>query len=456
MKEVRLTLHDKAFNHFRFKDDFARVISGEEEGVYGWVAVNAERKTLGAPPEETLGALDMGGSSSQITFCPFFTSILEDFYALHLGNTSIRLYSHSFLGYGWADALTRVSIKIAAEALTEKPQTASARPSLGALLASPFTQQLKHKGDASTGPIRLVAQHPCFPVGHAFSFSLPRVDQAGLRLYVDLDADTLEALLLLMRIPKQERDQIVQAAMPKGVAARHRLQDEEGKETFGRAIVDSGEAADAVEGAPKIPEALATPPVVPGEASGEQPGVLRREEEEAKAEEPPRRLPGEKKRAKRGKEGTKGKHQGIKVKVKFHGSGDFEQCHALASGASDFCDRLFFNPPCFINRCSFNGVYQPRLMISKFLAFGQYAKKAMRKLCWKATWSLTLLVLGFGFSETSQQITFARPPGETPGILKRSQASPADSAAEPPAAAGWALGSMLVDVNHYPWVIPER
>lgn len=30
--------------------------------------------------------------------------------------------------------------------------------------------------------------------------------------------------------------------------------------------------------------------------------------------------------------------------------------------------RLFFNFPCFINRCSFNGVYQPRLMDSQYAA----------------------------------------------------------------------------------------
>jgi Golgi nucleoside diphosphatase len=50
---VRRLFRDDAFNPFSFQDEQARVISGEEEGAYGWVAVNYIKGTL---VEETLGA----------------------------------------------------------------------------------------------------------------------------------------------------------------------------------------------------------------------------------------------------------------------------------------------------------------------------------------------------------------------------------------------------------------
>ena len=55
-----------AASGFWFKPEFARVIKGIDEGVYGWVAVNANEKKLGT--KDTLGALDLGGSSLEVTY----------------------------------------------------------------------------------------------------------------------------------------------------------------------------------------------------------------------------------------------------------------------------------------------------------------------------------------------------------------------------------------------------
>lgn len=66
--------------------------------------MNNMKGTLTMPALGTVGALDLGGASSQITFSPTQTSVLEDFYELPLGDKVVRLYSHSFLGYGWGDA----------------------------------------------------------------------------------------------------------------------------------------------------------------------------------------------------------------------------------------------------------------------------------------------------------------------------------------------------------------
>ncbi|CRG95822.1 apyrase, putative [Plasmodium gallinaceum] len=110
MKIIRSVLSDSKINPFNFSNDYARVISGEEEGIYGWLSVNNALNTIFSKSYETFGAIDLGGASTQLTFFPVDTSILEDYNGIHLDNTLIRLYSHSFIGYGWNDSLFRINI----------------------------------------------------------------------------------------------------------------------------------------------------------------------------------------------------------------------------------------------------------------------------------------------------------------------------------------------------------
>lgn len=63
LEEVRRVL---SLSGFRFEPHWARVLTGLDEGVYGWIALNAVAKTLGT--KRTLGALDLGGSSLEVTF----------------------------------------------------------------------------------------------------------------------------------------------------------------------------------------------------------------------------------------------------------------------------------------------------------------------------------------------------------------------------------------------------
>lgn len=53
---------------FWFKDDWARVIPGEEQGVYAWVSANYALGTLNSDPRETTGIVELGGASLQVTF----------------------------------------------------------------------------------------------------------------------------------------------------------------------------------------------------------------------------------------------------------------------------------------------------------------------------------------------------------------------------------------------------
>ena len=82
-----------------------RVISGEEEGGYGWLSVQALSKRLPGQSnaaEGYLGVLEIGGASMQVTFPlqpPALNSAMTRFKA-PFGAQSELLYSRSFLGYG--------------------------------------------------------------------------------------------------------------------------------------------------------------------------------------------------------------------------------------------------------------------------------------------------------------------------------------------------------------------
>ncbi|NWV86724.1 ENTP8 diphosphohydrolase, partial [Dasyornis broadbenti] len=94
----------------------ARILTGSEEGSFGWITVNYLLETLvkfsfagkWEHPQDTevLGALDLGGASTQITFQPGVS--VEDrntsvFFRLY--GTNYSLYSHSYLCYGQSQAL---------------------------------------------------------------------------------------------------------------------------------------------------------------------------------------------------------------------------------------------------------------------------------------------------------------------------------------------------------------
>ncbi len=82
-----------------FGESSARVISGAEEGIYGWLAINYLLGHLQDENTETVGALDLGGASSQITFAPSEAPRTHG-QAIRLGETVHHVYSHSYLGLG--------------------------------------------------------------------------------------------------------------------------------------------------------------------------------------------------------------------------------------------------------------------------------------------------------------------------------------------------------------------
>ncbi|XP_051771092.1 ectonucleoside triphosphate diphosphohydrolase 1 [Ctenopharyngodon idella] len=85
---------------YPFSYQGARIISGQEEGAFGWITVNYLSENL-KNPTGTLGALDLGGASTQITFVPQQEIESNDnSIDFRLYGNDYHLYTHSFLCYG--------------------------------------------------------------------------------------------------------------------------------------------------------------------------------------------------------------------------------------------------------------------------------------------------------------------------------------------------------------------
>ncbi|XP_008787941.2 probable apyrase 7 [Phoenix dactylifera] len=106
-------LLDKAWNilknsSFYCKRDWVKIITGMEEAYYGWIALNHHMGMLGSSPtKETFGALDLGGSSLQVTFETEKPTHDETGIILRIGAVSHYLSAYSLSGYGLNDAFDK-------------------------------------------------------------------------------------------------------------------------------------------------------------------------------------------------------------------------------------------------------------------------------------------------------------------------------------------------------------
>ncbi|KAF5751989.1 apyrase 6 isoform X1 [Tripterygium wilfordii] len=85
---------------FKFKDDWATVITGSDEGLYAWVVANYAMGTLGGDPLQTTGIIELGGASMQVTFVSSEPIPSEFLRTVRFGNFNYNVYSHSFLHFG--------------------------------------------------------------------------------------------------------------------------------------------------------------------------------------------------------------------------------------------------------------------------------------------------------------------------------------------------------------------
>ncbi|CAI9295864.1 unnamed protein product [Lactuca saligna] len=93
---------------FVCKREWVKIISGTEEAFYGWIALNYHTHMLGdknRPNKQTYGALDLGGSSLQVTFetNDYINTTLN----VTIGKVNHRLSAYSLSGYGLNDAFDK-------------------------------------------------------------------------------------------------------------------------------------------------------------------------------------------------------------------------------------------------------------------------------------------------------------------------------------------------------------
>ncbi|XP_020207809.1 probable apyrase 6 [Cajanus cajan] len=111
---------------FKFRDEWASVITGSDEGVYAWVVANYALGTLGGDPLDTTGIIELGGASAQVTFVSREAMLPSFSRTVKFGNTTYNLYSHSFLHFGlnaahdsWKEALVSGEFNLASQSLQE-------------------------------------------------------------------------------------------------------------------------------------------------------------------------------------------------------------------------------------------------------------------------------------------------------------------------------------------------
>uniref|UniRef100_W5LY25 Ectonucleoside triphosphate diphosphohydrolase 8 n=1 Tax=Lepisosteus oculatus TaxID=7918 RepID=W5LY25_LEPOC len=137
-------------SHDPFDFRGARIISGQEEGAYGWITINYllegfiqysfEGRWKHPKNGKILGALDLGGASTQITFTPkdpILDKSTEARFRLYGYNYGI--YTHSYLCYGKEQAMKQLQ-----------------------------AQLVKAKGSDLSQPVT----HPCYNSGYNLSLTM--------------------------------------------------------------------------------------------------------------------------------------------------------------------------------------------------------------------------------------------------------------------------------------------
>ncbi|CAJ1019914.1 GDA1/CD39 (nucleoside phosphatase) family, putative [Leishmania lindenbergi] len=106
-QQVLLDAAQQTLKAFPFQSRGASIVSGAQEGVYGWLTVNYLLNRLDKEGA-TVATIDMGGASTQVVFETKFTSgeWLPFNYArqLRTPKRTIAMYQHSYLGLGLNEA----------------------------------------------------------------------------------------------------------------------------------------------------------------------------------------------------------------------------------------------------------------------------------------------------------------------------------------------------------------
>jgi apyrase len=109
---VRAVLGDHEASPFLFAPADATTISGNLEGLFGFLAVNfiLDLASTDGASEQSVGAMDLGGASVELAFAPDGGApIMADAYRATIDERTIQVYSHSYMRSGQDVALTRLA-----------------------------------------------------------------------------------------------------------------------------------------------------------------------------------------------------------------------------------------------------------------------------------------------------------------------------------------------------------
>ncbi len=95
-------------NNYAFPIQDIQTITGEMEGVYDWLDINYLKNTF-QKGEPTVGAIDMGGASTQIVFATHDHTQAGDEINLTINGVVYTVYSKSFIGLGQEKARQSMS-----------------------------------------------------------------------------------------------------------------------------------------------------------------------------------------------------------------------------------------------------------------------------------------------------------------------------------------------------------
>ncbi|XP_068194994.1 ectonucleoside triphosphate diphosphohydrolase 5-like [Antennarius striatus] len=109
------------------------IMNGAKEGVLAWVTVNFLTGHLYSNTKRTVGILDLGGGSTQITFLPKSKKTVETAPSTYISrfnlfNNTYQLYTHSYLGNGLYAARLATLGALGADGLDWKVFTSSCLP----------------------------------------------------------------------------------------------------------------------------------------------------------------------------------------------------------------------------------------------------------------------------------------------------------------------------------------
>uniref|UniRef100_A0A8C0B4D6 nucleoside diphosphate phosphatase n=1 Tax=Buteo japonicus TaxID=224669 RepID=A0A8C0B4D6_9AVES len=90
---------------FFVRDNCVSIMNGTDEGISAWITINFLTGSLDDPQKRSVGMLDLGGGSTQITFLPRTeTSPAGHTTSFQMFNNTYKLYSYSYLGLGLMSA----------------------------------------------------------------------------------------------------------------------------------------------------------------------------------------------------------------------------------------------------------------------------------------------------------------------------------------------------------------